>query len=268
MAGEKEENIFTKILDKKLPCFKVYESHASLAFLDAYPMVEGHTVVITKQRGHTDWLSMPPARAVELLADVQKVAEAVQKATGATGINIWQNNGEDAGQTIPHPHFHVVPRTANDGLYKNPEQPKEMISEEAASPLQTKIEAALNPPKPLRKAKFGNIGDLRPTSTGMNLKVKVVGTLEVVESKAGKFWEVLCGDASGTVVVSLREQQKDAAAKDAVLEIRNGATKMVGGYIRVAVDKWGKIAASEEGLEGEVEMDTKKNLSSTQYEKV
>merc|ERR1712087_721615 len=99
-----------------------------------------------------------------------------------------------------------------------------------------------------------------------NLKVKVVGDVEEVQSKAGKFWEVLCGDASGTVVVSFREHQKDVVVKDAVIELRNAGAKMVSGHVRVAVDKWGKISTSEETMEEEVEMAKEKNISATEYE--
>lgn len=268
MGEYDSDNIFAKILDKKEPCFKVFESRSSLAFLDAFPMVEGHTLVVPKIKGHIDLVSMPPAKAAEFLADVQRVARAVQAATGATGINIWQNNGADAGQTVFHPHVHIIPRHKEDGLVKYPARPKSAITADAAGPLQGKIEEALNPPKPLKKPKFGKVSNTKPDSTGLNLKLKVVGEPEVVESKAGKFWEVLCGDATGSVVVSLREHQKDLASKGAVIALRNAAAKMVGNHVRLAVDKWGKIEASEEEMEGEVEMEEGKNISATEYELV
>jgi histidine triad (HIT) family protein len=268
MAEYDSDNIFAKILDKKEPCFKVFESRTSLAFLDAFPITEGHTVVVPKIKGHTDLVSMPPAKSAAFLADVQRVARAVKLATGATGINIWQNNGADAGQTVFHPHVHILPRTANDGLLPQPASSKETITAEVAGPMQTKIETALNPPKPLRRAKFGKVSNVDPDSTGLNLKLKVVGAVELVETKAGKFWEVKCGDPSGTVVVSLREHQKDVAKKDAVIQLRNAATRMVANHVRLAVDKWGKIEASDEGLDGEVDESKDKDVSATEYELV
>lgn len=268
MSEYDSDNIFAKILDKKVPCFKVFESRASLAFLDAFPVVEGHTVVIPKIKGHTDLISMPPAKSADFFADVQKVARAVKAATGATGINIVSNSGADAGQTVFHPHVHIVPRKAGDGLQIGFPSAKDMISSEAAEPVQAKIQSALNPPKPLKKAKFGNVSSINPDSSGLNLKVKVVGEPTVVETKAGNFWEVLCGDPSGTVVVSLREQQKGVATKGAVIALRNAASKMVSNHVRLAVDKWGKIEASDEGLDGEVEMANEKNVSATEYEMV
>jgi len=265
------ENIFAKILDNKAPCFKVFESRSSLAFLDASPMVEGHTILVPKLKGHKDFLTMPTMRLGEVFADVQKVAKAVKAATGATAVNIWQNCGEDAGQTVFHPHFHIVPRHKDDGLHKPPASAKEMLSSDAAAPTVSKIVDALKPvpaPVKLRTAKFGKVGKIRPEASGLNLLVKVVGTPTVVESKVGKFWEVKVGDASGTVVLSMRENQKDVAKDGAILEVRNAAAKMISNHIRLTVDKWGKIAASDESIEGEVEMAADKDVSALEYELV
>jgi len=262
------ENIFAKILDKKVPCFKVYESRTCLAFLDAFPMVPGHTLCIPKLKGHLDFMSMPPPKAAEFLSEVQKVARAVKEATGADAINLWSNNGEPSGQTVFHPHFHIVPRMKDDGVHKYPASAKEMLAADAATPMQAKIEEALNPKKPLRKARFAKVSGIRPDSMGMNLKLKVIGDATEVESKAGKFWEVLCGDGSGTVVVSLREHQKAVATKDAIIALRNAATKMVTGHVRLAVDKWGKVEACDEAMEEEVNTEEGKNVSATEYELV
>jgi len=263
------DNIFAKILDRKVPCFKVLETPTTLAFLDAFPVVEGHTVVIPKLKGYPDMVSMPPAKAAAFLQDVQRVARAVKEAMGADGINIVQNNGEAAGQTVFHPHFHIVPRKKDDGMQvKLPESAKEMISEEAATPVKAKIEEALRPKRPLQKAKWGKVSHVTPGSIGMNLKLKIVGEVEEVDTKIGKFYEVLCGDASGTVIVSLREHQKDLAKKDAIIALRNASTRMVHGKIRLAVDKWGKIEECSEALDEEVDKSEGKNVSATEYELV
>merc|ERR1712232_758365 len=131
-----------------------------------------------------------------------------------------------------------------------------------------KISAIVNPPRPLRKAKFGKVSALKPDSKGLNLKVTVVGELSEVESKGGKFYEVLCGDTSGTVIVSLREDQKSVAVKNNCLDIRNGGVKMVKGHIRVAVDKWGKLEVTTEDTDFQVEKANERNVSSTEYELV
>mmetsp|Transcript_98139 Transcript_98139/g.219890 ORF Transcript_98139/g.219890 Transcript_98139/m.219890 type:complete len:271 (-) Transcript_98139:133-945(-) len=268
MAEYDPDNVFAKIIDGKLPCFKVFESKASLAFLDAFPMVEGHTLIIPKLKGFKEFIDMPPAKASEFLRDLQKVAFAVKKATGATGINIWQNNGTDAGQAVDHPHFHIVPRFKDDGLHKYPASAKEMISSEKADPMVKKVVEVLDPPKPLNKANFGKVSSIKPDSKGLNLKVKAVEAPKEVESKGGKFFEVLCGDASGTVILSLREHQKADIGVDSVVIVRNAGVRMVQGHIRMAVDKWGKVEKSDEALDAEVEKDSAKNISNTEYELV
>ncbi|MBR4222162.1 MAG: HIT family protein, partial [Victivallales bacterium] len=51
-----------------------------------------------------------------IIAVAPKIGAALMRATGAEGFNIFQNNGRVAGQTVPHVHFHVVPRFADDGV--------------------------------------------------------------------------------------------------------------------------------------------------------
>jgi len=263
------ENIFAKIIEGKVPCFKVFESKASLAYLDAFPMVEGHTLLIPKAKGSTSLLDMPPAKASEFMRDLQKVAKAVQKATGATGINIWQNNGADAGQTVFHPHFHIVPRTKDDKLMTYPASAKAMISKDVADPMVAKIVEALNPPKPLKKPNFGGkLSKLNPTSKGMNFKVKLLAAPKEVEaSKGSKFFEVLAGDESGSVILSLRDDQAKGMAEGKSYIIQNSAVKMVKGHIRLTADKWGKIESTDEEVEG-AGVGTGKNVSETEYELV
>jgi len=134
--------------------------------------------------------------------------------------------------------------------------------------MQDKIAEALNPPKPLRKARFGKISSIDPDSTGMNFNLKVLEEAKVVETKFGTFYEVLCGDSTGSVVVSLRDTQQAVATKDSVIILRNASAKMVAGHIRLAVDKWGKVEKSDEPMEGEVETAASKNISATEFELV
>lgn len=262
MAEYDPENIFAKILDGKVPCFRVFENNTSLAYLDAFPMVEGHTLIIPKVKGCTSLLTMKPRDAAQFLGDVQRVAKAVQEATGASAINIWSNCGEAAGQTVFHPHVHIVPRKDGDGLHKYPPSAKDMLSKDAADPLVAKMTAVLNPPQPKKKAVFGKVGKINPGSKGLNLKMKVLGD----PAEAGKFMEVLAGDDSGTVVLSLREEQSKGVTSGSTVTVQNGSVTMVKGHVRVVVDKWGKIEQSEEAFEGEVNKD--KNVSSTEYELV
>lgn len=267
-AAYDPENIYAKLLDRKSECHKIYESRSCIAFLNDAPIAEGHTLVIPFMKGHTDFLTMPPYKASELMCEVHKVARAVKEATGAEGINIWSDNGEAAGQKVPHPHFHIVPRKTDDKVCTYPKSATDMLTKDAATPLVEKLDAVLNPKKPLKKAKFAKISDIKPEATGLNLMVKVLEDPEQVEGKGAKFWEALCGDASGTVVLSLHENQKDLVKKDKVVICRNGSIMMIDAHVRLTVNKWGKIEASEEELEGEVDKSNEKNVSATEYELV
>lgn len=268
MAAYDPDNIFAKIIDGKIPCFKVFESKSSLAYLDAFPMVEGHTLIVPKAKGATSLLEMPPKEAAEYLRDLQRVAKAVKEATGADGVNIWQNCGEASGQTVFHPHTHIIPRKAGDGLFTYPASAKEMLSKDAASPLVDKIGGLLAPkPLPLKKAIFKKVSSVKPDSKGVNLKLKLVESPKEVDGKQ-TFFEALAGDASGSIVLSMRDTQKEGLSAGDTVTIQNGAARMVKGHIRMTVDKWGKLEKAEEALDEEINSDEKKNVSATEYELV
>ncbi len=74
-------NVFAKILRKELPCVKVYEDEATLAFMDIMPSVDGHTLVITKEPAE-GILDLSPEGASALIRTTQKVAKAVKKSFG------------------------------------------------------------------------------------------------------------------------------------------------------------------------------------------
>jgi histidine triad (HIT) family protein len=102
-------NIFARILRGELPCHKVYEDEATLAFMDIMPQAECHTLIIPKDGG-TGILDTPPEALKATIATTQKIAAAVKAATGAPGVMVVQLNGAEAGQTVFHLHFHVIPR--------------------------------------------------------------------------------------------------------------------------------------------------------------
>lgn len=102
------ENIFAKILREEIPAIKVYEDETTLAFMDIMPQAEGHTLVIPKEPA-TTLLELSDEAATDLVVTLKKVVTAVKKALNADGISVFQLNGEAAGQTVPHIHFHVLP---------------------------------------------------------------------------------------------------------------------------------------------------------------
>jgi histidine triad (HIT) family protein len=103
------ETVFAKILRGEIPCHRIYEDAAVLAFLDVNPLSRGHTLVIPKEPAETlDQLSDDAAAAVGRV--LPRIARAVLAATGARAFNVLQNNGGEAHQAVFHVHFHIIPR--------------------------------------------------------------------------------------------------------------------------------------------------------------
>jgi len=110
-----ENNIFAKILRGEIPCYKVYEDDATLAFMDLMPQSDGHVLVLPKSPSR-NLLDADPRVLAALIARVQKIARAVKEAMAAEGITIVQYNEDAAGQTVYHLHFHIIPRWSNVAL--------------------------------------------------------------------------------------------------------------------------------------------------------
>ena len=103
------DTIFGKILRGEIPCHRIYEDDAVLAFLDVNPLSRGHTLVIPKEPAETvDQLSDAAAAAIGRV--LPRIARAVLAATGARAYNLLQNNGAEAHQAVFHVHFHIIPR--------------------------------------------------------------------------------------------------------------------------------------------------------------
>jgi histidine triad (HIT) family protein len=132
-------NIFARILRGELPKVTVYEDANTLAFMDIMPSVEGHTLVIPKEAAETI-LDLSPESAAAVMATTQKVARAVKKALDAPGIMLVQLNGTAAGQSVPHLHFHVLPREEGLDLKLHG---RAMVDPKTLEPIAAKIRAAL-----------------------------------------------------------------------------------------------------------------------------
>ncbi|OII71024.1 HIT domain-containing protein [Cryptosporidium andersoni] len=142
MSSYDEQNVFAKILRSEIPSYRVYEDENCLAFLDAFPVVMGHTILIPKTKC-INILDTPEDVASKVLSKLPIIAEAVKKATGATGINIISNAGSDAGQAVFHTHFHIIPRFSEDNLLAFPKSIG-MINSEEANHIQELIKSNLN----------------------------------------------------------------------------------------------------------------------------
>ena len=107
-----DQNIFAKILRGEIPAIKVYEDEKTLGFMDIMPQADGHTLVIPKSPAVT-LLDLNPEDAAYTIQIVQKVAKAIEKALDRKGIVLMQLSGEEAGQTVPHIHFHLIPSSVH-----------------------------------------------------------------------------------------------------------------------------------------------------------
>lgn len=108
-----EDCLFCKIIDGEVPSAKVYEDEHVYAFIDIGQVTEGHTLVIPKQHAK-DIYDLSSETAKELFSRIPKLAQAVKDAYHPVGLNIVNNNGEFAGQTIYHVHLHLIPRYDNE----------------------------------------------------------------------------------------------------------------------------------------------------------
>lgn len=107
--------VFCKIVGGEIPCHRIVEDDQVLAFLDVGPLSRGHALVIPK--AHYEMLDgLPEELAGACMMTAARVSRAVMAATGSDAWNILQNNGATAGQVVPHVHFHIIPRSDDDGL--------------------------------------------------------------------------------------------------------------------------------------------------------
>ncbi len=103
--------IFCKIANKEIPSKIIAETNQSVAFLDAFPLTKGHSLVIPKNH-HEKIQDMSSDENSDLFETVHKVISKVDSITNATLIAV--HNGKASGQEIPHVHVHLIPRSSED----------------------------------------------------------------------------------------------------------------------------------------------------------
>ncbi|HDA8547971.1 TPA: HIT family protein [Staphylococcus aureus] len=134
--------IFGKILTGEIPSFKVYEDDYVYAFLDISQVTKGHTLLIPKKASanifETDEETMK-----HIGAALPKVANAIKRAFNPDGLNIIQNNGEFADQSVFHIHFHLIPRYENDidGFGYKWETHEDILDNDAKQQIAEQIQA-------------------------------------------------------------------------------------------------------------------------------
>lgn len=110
-------SIFSNIVSGDIPAIRLYEDEQTLAFMDINPAARGHTLVISKDE-HADLFSIPPDTLAAVGRTVQRVALALRDVLQPDGVNVIQNNGAAAGQTVFHYHVHVIPRWEGDNALR------------------------------------------------------------------------------------------------------------------------------------------------------
>lgn len=109
-----EECIFCRIIDGEIPSRTVYETDAVIAFLDANPIAKGHTLIVPKTHA-ARMGDLSESDAAAAFGTIPLVTRAVEDAMDAQGSTVGFNNGEVAGQAVPHVHGHIIPRFSGDG---------------------------------------------------------------------------------------------------------------------------------------------------------
>ena len=111
----KDDCIFCKIGKGEIPSATIYENSDFRVFLDVAPANREHALIIPKD--HADNIfQLDGETAGKLFSLATVVARAIKEETGCEGMNIVQNNGAVAGQTVNHFHLHLIPRNEGDGV--------------------------------------------------------------------------------------------------------------------------------------------------------
>ncbi|HDA8273522.1 HIT family protein [Staphylococcus aureus] len=136
------ETIFGKILTGEIPSFKVYEDDYVYAFLDISQVTKGHTLLIPK-KASANIFETDEGTMKHIGAALPKVANAIKRAFNPDGLNIIQNNGEFADQSVFHIHFHLIPRYENDidGFGYKWETHEDILDNDAKQQIAEQIQA-------------------------------------------------------------------------------------------------------------------------------
>lgn len=110
-----DDCIFCRIIKGEIPSKTVYEDDDYKAILDVSPASKGHVIVLPKNHA-ANIFEIDEKDAAGVMAAAKKVAEKLQQVFDCDGVNILQNNGEIAGQTVFHLHVHVIPRYKDDNI--------------------------------------------------------------------------------------------------------------------------------------------------------
>lgn len=109
------QNAFARILRGELPGIRVYEDELTVAIMDIMPQADGHVLILCREPA-AEIFELSEEGAAACMRTTRRVAKAVKAALNPPGVLIAQFNGRAAGQTVPHVHFHVIPRRGGETL--------------------------------------------------------------------------------------------------------------------------------------------------------
>ena len=106
--------IFCKIANGEIPSKTIYEDENFRVILDLGPATKGHALILPKEH-YANLFELPEDTAAAAMKVAKKLSTQMVENLGADGLNLVQNNGEVAGQTVKHFHLHLIPRYKDDG---------------------------------------------------------------------------------------------------------------------------------------------------------
>ena len=128
--------LFSRIIKGEIPCFKIAESEQFIAFLDVFPLREGHVLVVPKVEVDKIF-DLPDSYLQEMLVFAKPIAKAIEKTFPCARCGV-----EVIGLEVPHAHMHLIPiNTANDLNFAQPG--KVRVADEVLQQIQSKILANL-----------------------------------------------------------------------------------------------------------------------------
>ena len=107
--------IFCRIVSGEIPCMKIYEDEAALAFMDVAKDVDGHMLVVPKKHCK-NILDCDAETLAAVMQTVKTVSMHLTADCGYEGVNLLNASEECAGQSVPHFHIHIIPRKKNDQI--------------------------------------------------------------------------------------------------------------------------------------------------------
>ena len=112
----KDDCIFCKLANGEIPTNGIYEDDDFKVILDAQPASKGHALILPKAHA-ANLFELEEDTAKKVLPLAAKIGSHMKEVLQCDGLNVIQNNGEVAGQTVFHFHMHLIPR------YAGPVQP-------------------------------------------------------------------------------------------------------------------------------------------------